>query len=221
MSAAPGWSTVVRAPISTASCSRAIAAASASVAGFERLGVEGTGSFSLTLDQRFEQIALAGTGLNLPLGGFTVGQVTGSDAAETLSVDGDVGAVQLGTGGDGLALGTTRAAGSYAGGAGNDTLRFTANAPVTLVGTATGFEQVTLAGNALTIAGMLGSANAPRRHLPARNGHVAACSIHASVSVRSRGRQSGKAMCSCVASPPSISTSFSRTNAVLTLMSGR
>jgi hypothetical protein len=129
--------------------------------GFERLGVEGTGSLSLTLDQRFEQIALAGTGLDLSLGGFTVGQVTGSDAGETLVVDGDVASVQLGAGDDVLALGTTRAIGNYAGGAGSDTLRFTANAPVTLVGTAAGFERVTLAGNALTVAGTLGSANAP------------------------------------------------------------
>ena len=129
--------------------------------GFERLGVEGTGILSLTLDQRFDQVALAGTGLNLALGAFTVGQVIGSDAGETLVVDGDVASVQLGAGDDVLALGTTRAAGSYAGGTGSDTLRFTANAPVTLVGTATGFEQVTLAGNALVIAGTLGSANAP------------------------------------------------------------
>ncbi|MBW6525083.1 autotransporter outer membrane beta-barrel domain-containing protein [Sphingomonas sp. RHCKR47] len=128
--------------------------------GFERLSVEGQGTLALTLDQPFDQIALAGTGLDLTLGGFTIGQVTGSDAAETLRVDGDVASVQLGAGDDVLALGTTRAAGNYAGGAGSDTLRFTANAPVTLVGTATGFEQVTLAGNALTIAGTLGSANA-------------------------------------------------------------
>jgi len=129
--------------------------------GFEQLGVEGQGTLSLTLDQRFEQVALAGVGLDLALGGFTVGQVTGSDAAETLAVDGDVGTVQLGAGDDVLALGTLRAGGSYAGGAASDTLRFTTNAPVTLVGTATGFEQVTLAGNALTIAGVLGSTNAP------------------------------------------------------------
>jgi hypothetical protein len=129
--------------------------------GFERLGVEGTGTLSLTLDQRFDQIALSGAGLGVALGGFTVGQVIGSDASEMLAVDGDLASVQLGAGNDVLALGTTRAAGSYAGGTGNDVLRFTASAPVTLVGSATGFEQVTLAGNALVIAGTLGSANAP------------------------------------------------------------
>ncbi|OWK27812.1 hypothetical protein SPDO_30520 [Sphingomonas dokdonensis] len=125
--------------------------------GFEQLAVEGSGTLSLTLDQSFEQIALAGSGLSLALGGFTVGEVTGSDANETLAVDGDLAAVSLGGGDDTLALGVTRAAGSYTGGAGSDTLAFTASGPVLLAGTATGFEQVALAGGALTIAGTLGS----------------------------------------------------------------
>ncbi len=126
--------------------------------GFERLGVTGAGTLSLTLDQRFDQIALAGTGLNLALAGYTVGAVTGSAAAETLRVDGDVASVSLGAGDDSLTLGTTRATGRYDGGAGNDTLRFGALAPVTLTGTATGFEQVVLAGDALTVTGTLGTA---------------------------------------------------------------
>ncbi|MCD2316611.1 autotransporter outer membrane beta-barrel domain-containing protein [Sphingomonas sp. IC-11] len=125
--------------------------------GFEQLAVEGNGMLSLALDQSFEQIALAGSGLTLALGGFTVGQVTGSDARETLAVDGDPAAVSLGGGDDTLALGAGRAGGSYAGGAGSDTLAFTASGPVLLAGTATGFEQVSLAGGALTIAGTLGS----------------------------------------------------------------
>ena len=128
---------------------------------FERLSVEGNGTLGLTLDQNFQSVALAGTGLNVALGGFTVGTVTGSDAAETLSVDGDVGMVSLGAGNDELALGTTRAAGLYAGGAGSDLLRFTANAPVTLAGSATGFERVALAGGSLTVTGTLGSSGAP------------------------------------------------------------
>ncbi len=128
--------------------------------GFERLGVAGSGTLSLTLDQGLDQIALTGTGLNLALAGYRVGAVTGSAAAETLSVDGDIASVSLGAGDDGLTLGTTRAAGRYDGGAGNDTLRFGALAPVTLAGTATGFEQVALAGGALTVTGTLGTAGA-------------------------------------------------------------
>ncbi len=124
---------------------------------FERLSVEGSGTLALTLDQGFQSIALAGTGLDAALGGFTIGTVTGSDAAETLSVDGDVGAVSLGAGNDELTLGTMRATGLYMGGTGADLLRFTANAPVTLAGTATGFERVALAGGALTVAGTLGT----------------------------------------------------------------
>lgn len=125
---------------------------------FERLSVEGNGTLGLTLDQGFQSIALAGTGLNLALGGFVVGTVTGSDAAETLAVDGDVAMVSLGAGNDELALGATRAGGLYMGGAGSDLLRFTANAPVTLAGTATGFERIALAGGALTVTGTLGTA---------------------------------------------------------------
>ncbi len=128
---------------------------------FERLAVEGNGTLALTLDQNFRSVALAGTGLNLALGGFSVGTVTGSDAAETLTVDGDVVTVSLGAGNDELALGATRAAGMYMGGAGTDLLRFTANAPVTLAGTATGFERVALTGGALTVTGTLGSTTAP------------------------------------------------------------
>ncbi len=128
--------------------------------GFERLGVTGSGTLSLTLDQNFNQIALTGAGLNLGLAGYTVGAVTGSAAAETVSVDGDIASVSLDAGDDSLTLGTTRAAGRYDGGAGTDTLRFGALGPVTLAGTATGFEQVVLAGGALTVTGTLGTAGA-------------------------------------------------------------
>ncbi|MDR6789733.1 hypothetical protein J2Y58_003108 [Sphingomonas sp. BE138] len=125
--------------------------------GFEQLSITGTGTLALTLDQRFDNVALAGTGLALTLNGNTIGAVTGSDAAETLGVDGDVARVALGGGNDTLALGTTTAAGSYAGGAGSDTLRFTSTAPVTLAGVATGFETLALAGNNLIVAGTLGA----------------------------------------------------------------
>ena len=128
---------------------------------FQQLAVTGTGTLSLTLDQSFDTVALAGTGLNVALAGNRIGAVTGTDAAEQLRVDGDIGSVSLGAGNDTLALGTTNAAGRYDGGAGNDTLRFTANAPVVLSGLATGFETVALAGNALTVTGTLGSPGAP------------------------------------------------------------
>ncbi len=125
--------------------------------GFERLSVEGNGTLNLMLDQNFQTIALNGTGLSLALGGFTVGGVVGSDGAESFSVDGDVAAAIMGAGDDVLALGTTQAAGVYMGGTGNDLLRFTANAPVTLAGTVTGFEQIALSNGSLTVTGMLGA----------------------------------------------------------------
>jgi len=128
---------------------------------FQQLAVTGTGTLSLTLDQSFDTVALAGTGLNVALAGNRIGAVTGTDAAEQLRVDGDIASVALGAGNDTLALGTTNAAGRYDGGAGTDTLAFTANAPVVLSGVATGFENVSLTGNALTVTGALGSQGAP------------------------------------------------------------
>ncbi len=128
---------------------------------FERLSVEGTGTLTFGLTQSFQTTTLTGTGLNATLGSFSLGTVTASDAAEQLMVDGDVASVALGAGNDMLALGTATATGSYDGGAGTDTLAFTNTGPVTLTGTATGFEQVALTNGALTVAGTLGTANAP------------------------------------------------------------
>lgn len=128
---------------------------------FQQLAVTGTGTLSLTLDQSFDTVALAGTGLNVALAGNRIGAVTGTDAAEQLRVDGDIASVSLGAGNDLLALGTTIAAGRYDGGTGTDTLAFTAKAPVVLSGLATGFENVSLTGNALTVTGSLGSQGAP------------------------------------------------------------
>lgn len=125
--------------------------------GFERLSIEGSGILALTLDQSFTSVALSGTALTLALNGRSVGSVAGGSGAEALTVDSDIASVSLGAGDDRLALGTIRAGGSYAGGAGTDTLAFTATAPVTLAGIATGFEQVALTGGALTVAGTLGS----------------------------------------------------------------
>ncbi|MDY0960278.1 autotransporter outer membrane beta-barrel domain-containing protein [Sphingomonas sp. CFBP8993] len=128
---------------------------------FQQLAVTGAGTLSLTLDQSFDTVALAGTGLNVALAGNRIGAVTGTDAAEQLRVDGDIASVALGAGNDTLALGTTNAAGRYDGGAGTDTLAFTTNAPVVLSGVATGFENVSLTGNALTVTGTLGTQGAP------------------------------------------------------------
>nr|MBA4770279.1 autotransporter outer membrane beta-barrel domain-containing protein [Sphingobium sp.] len=127
--------------------------------GFERLSAEGNGTLALTLDQNFQTVALNGTGLALALNGFAVGGVMGSGGAESFSVDGDVAAAMMGAGDDVLALATTQAAGVYNGGAGNDLLRFTANAPATLAGTVTGFEQIGPTGGALDVWGTLGAAS--------------------------------------------------------------
>ncbi len=123
--------------------------------GFEQLAVDGTGTLTLTLDQNFAAIFLAGTGLNLTLGGFSVGTLIGSDASETVRIDGGIGAVSLAGGNDLLALGATSLAGQYLGGAGADVLQFTANGPVTLSGVVDGFERIILGGNALTVTGTL------------------------------------------------------------------
>jgi len=128
--------------------------------GFELLGVEGNGTLTLALDQGFDAVTLAGTGLALTLGGNRIGAVTGSDARETLSVDGDVAQISLGAGDDMLALGATTAAGRYTGGGGTDMLRFTAVGATTLASIATGFEQVALTGP-LLVTGTLGSTGAP------------------------------------------------------------
>ena len=127
---------------------------------FQQLAVTGSGTLSLTLDQSFDTVALAGTGLTVALAGNRIGAVAGTDAAEQLRVDGDIASVALGAGDDLLALSTTNAAGRYDGGTGTDSLRFTANAPVVLSGVATGFENVSLTGNALTVAGSLGTQGA-------------------------------------------------------------
>jgi len=124
---------------------------------FQQLAVAGTGTLTLALDQSFQSVALAGANLNASLGGFAIGRIDGSAAAEAVSVDGDVAAVSLGGGDDALALGATTLAGRYDGGDGTDSLRLTANVPVTLTGTATHFETVSLANGALAVAGTLGS----------------------------------------------------------------
>ncbi|MDZ7893817.1 MAG: autotransporter domain-containing protein [Sphingobium sp.] len=125
--------------------------------GFEHLGVIGSGTLSLTLDQDWDAIALAGTGLDLRLAGHAPGRISGGDGEEQLRIDGDVTSVSLGGGNDGLTLGGTQFAGTYVGGAGTDSLRFEDGGTVSLSGTVTGFETVALAGNELLVSGTLGA----------------------------------------------------------------
>jgi hypothetical protein len=124
---------------------------------FEQLAVTGNGTLALTLDQNFQSVALGGANLTLSLAGHVIGSVTGSDAAEAFSVDGDLASVTLGGGDDSLTIGSAHAAGRYDGGDGTDLLRFAAAAPVTLTGTATGFERIALSGPSLRVTGTLGS----------------------------------------------------------------
>jgi uncharacterized protein YhjY with autotransporter beta-barrel domain len=125
--------------------------------GFERLGVTGTGTLSLALDQTFQDIGLTGTGIDLRLAGFTVGGIDGSDGVERVTVDGDIARISLLGGDDTLRIGGTALGGSYDGGSGTDRLALTAAGPLTLSGTATRFETLALAGGALTVIGTLGA----------------------------------------------------------------
>ncbi|EJL38268.1 putative protein with a C-terminal OMP (outer membrane protein) domain [Caulobacter sp. AP07] len=126
--------------------------------GFERLGVIGTGRLTLALDQNWDAISLAGTGLTLQQGTFTVGGVSGGDTAEIVTLDRDVAKVDLAGGDDALTLGGDAFAGAYAGGTGTDALAFTTANTVTVSGSITGFETISLAGgNQLNVSGVLGA----------------------------------------------------------------
>jgi hypothetical protein len=125
--------------------------------GFERLAVEGDGTLALALAQGYDDIQLVGTGLDLTTSGHFVGQLNGSDAAETARVTGDVARISLGAGNDTLGLSLMRAAGRYDGGAGTDSLSFIAGGPVTLAGIVTGFETINLAGGTMVVTGRLGA----------------------------------------------------------------
>lgn len=127
--------------------------------GFEQLLVEGSGTLALRLDQSFDAVALSGTSLTAALGGFSIGRIDGSAAAEQVRLDGDIGIASLGAGNDSLELAATTLAGRYDGGEGIDALHLAADGPVTLTGIATGFETLSLTSNILTIAGTLGSSD--------------------------------------------------------------
>ncbi|HWU15506.1 MAG TPA: hypothetical protein VN157_16025, partial [Caulobacter sp.] len=126
-------------------------------ANFERLGLIGTGSLNLNLDQSWETVSLAGVGLTLQQGAFTVGGVFGGDQAEAVSLDRDVAKVQLGGGADSLVLASGAFAGAYDGGAGSDTLSFTTTGKVVVSGAVSGFETLALAGGQMDVSGVLGA----------------------------------------------------------------
>lgn len=131
--------------------------------GFEQLSVEGQGTLTLGLGQGYELISLVGTNLNLTTNGQFVGHILGDDGSQQLRLTGDASSVQLGDGADALRFGLTRAAGTYDGGAGSDSLAFTAQGAVTLAGTVKGFETVSLAGGSLNVTGQLGSVDGALR----------------------------------------------------------
>jgi fibronectin-binding autotransporter adhesin len=124
---------------------------------FERLGLIGTGSLNLTLDQNWETVSLSGVGLNLQQGAFTVGGVFGGDQAEVVSLDRDIAKVQLGGGADTLTLGGAAFAGVYEGGADADTLSFTTTQTVVVSGALAGFETISMAGARMDVSGVLGA----------------------------------------------------------------
>lgn len=125
--------------------------------GFEALGVTGTGTLTLTLDQNWSALSLAGASLSVTSAGHLIGQVSGDAAGEALSLDADVARVDLGGGDDSLKLSQASLAGTYVGGAGADIVRFTATTPVTVTGSLSGFETIALDGGQMAVSGALGA----------------------------------------------------------------
>jgi fibronectin-binding autotransporter adhesin len=126
--------------------------------GFETLGVTGSGTLSLTLDQDWNAVSLAGANLSVTSAGHTIGRLSGGDTGEAVGLDVDVAEVNLGGGGDSLLAGFDQLAGAYNGGPGNDTVRFTTTTPVTVAGSLSGFETIALDGGQLAVSGVLGAA---------------------------------------------------------------
>ncbi len=123
---------------------------------FERLGLIGTGSLNLALQQDWQTISLAGVGLTLQQGAYTVGAVSGGDAAETVLIDRDIAKVDLGGGSDALTLGGSTFAGVYIGGSGVDSLTYTTTDKVVVSGSVSGFETIALTGAGIDVSGALG-----------------------------------------------------------------
>ncbi|KHL25464.1 hypothetical protein PK98_01845 [Croceibacterium mercuriale] len=126
--------------------------------GFERLAVEGPGTLSLTPDQDFTEVTLAGANLALASSTFSIGAITGSNLVEQVVLAGDVASVALGGGDDMLTLSVAAPTGRYDGGAGTDLLRLTNPGTTVLRGSVAGFETVAVSAGTLTVAGTLGRA---------------------------------------------------------------
>jgi hypothetical protein len=127
------------------------------VTSFERLALDGSGTLDVTLNQSYDSVSLTGTNLTARLADFAIGRLDGSSADEQVVLDGDIAVADLQGGNDLLSLGAARLAGTYQGGAGVDTLRLTTSGPVRVDGRIAGFEAISLASNALTVAGTLGA----------------------------------------------------------------
>ena len=126
--------------------------------GFETLGVTGAGALTLTLDQNWDSISLAGASLHLTAGAYTVGRLSGGATSETVWLDQGVAQIDLGGGDDVLRLTGGAFTGSADGGTGRDRLELafggTDAAPVAL-GAASfqGFEALNVLSGVISVAG--------------------------------------------------------------------
>jgi hypothetical protein len=125
--------------------------------GFENLGVTGTGTLTLALDQNWDSVSLAGANLYLTAGAYTVGRLSGGATGEAVRLDKDIAQVDLGGGDDNLQLEFAQLNGAYAGGAGTDLVHFTMTAPVTVAGALSGVETIVLDGGQMGVSGTLGA----------------------------------------------------------------
>jgi hypothetical protein len=125
--------------------------------GFENLGVTGLGNLTLTLDQNWNAISLAGANVYLTSGAYAVGRLSGGAQDEAVRIDADIAQLDLGGGVDNLQVEFAQVGGAYAGGTGNDTIHFTTTAPVTVAGSLSGFETIALDGGQMVVSGALGA----------------------------------------------------------------
>jgi len=123
---------------------------------FENLGVTGSGTLTLALDQSWDSISLAGANIRVTSGAYSVGRLSAGDGDEAVRIDADIAQVDLGGGGDSLQVEFAQVAGAYKGGVGNDTVRFTATTPVAVAGSLSGFETIALDGGQMIVSGALG-----------------------------------------------------------------
>ncbi|WP_182911815.1 autotransporter outer membrane beta-barrel domain-containing protein [Sphingomonas cavernae] len=127
---------------------------------FEQLGTGGAGTLIVDGNASFDSVDMFGSGLKIVNGAtLTTGQLTGSDAANTLEIAGALnGAVDLGAGDDRLIIASlNNGTGTRSGGAGNDTLEFRGAGTGTWNGTGyTGFENFANGAGTLSITGNVG-----------------------------------------------------------------